>query len=236
MSTIEAAQYLESAGSKTPQELIAWAVGEFGPENIVQATSLGAEDQVITDMLVKNGAPVDIFTLDTGRLPQETYAVLEETRERYGRNIGIVFPDAGAVESMVNKGGPNLFYKSTENRKLCCQIRKVEPLKKKLAGIRAWICGLRRDQSPTRTGLQAVEWDAQFSVFKISPIADWNESRVWEYIHQNGVPFNILHGQGYPSIGCACCTRAVQPGEDARAGRWWWEAPEHKECGLHPGK
>jgi len=233
MSVYLAAQYTEILGSKNPSEVIAWCVAEFGAEKVVQATSLGAEDQVITALLALNGASVGIFTLDTGRLPQETYDVIEETRSKYSMEIGMVFPDAGAVEAMVNSRGPNLFYNSIEGRKLCCQVRKVEPLKRRLAGARAWICGLRREQAVTRAGLKVVEWDGQFGVFKISPIADWTEKQAWEFIKSNGVPYNRLHDRGYPSIGCACCTRAVEPGKDVRTGRWWWETPEQKECGLH---
>jgi len=197
------------------------------------ASSFSAEDQVLTDMLCRiTSAPV-IFTLDTGRLPEETYELMERTRDRYGIRIENLFPDSRQVEEMVNEYGPNLFYESIDNRKLCCRVRKIEPLKRRLAKLDAWICGLRAGQSTTRTDLQRIEHDETFGLVKVCPLADWTTGRVWDYIRTNDVPYNQLHDKGYPSIGCAPCTRAVKPGEDIRAGRWWWEAPEHKECGLH---
>jgi phosphoadenosine phosphosulfate reductase len=188
---------------------------------------------VLADMLCKADDKPNIFTLDTGRLPEETYKVIEATREKYAIDIKIMFPDREQVEQMVRQSGPNLFYKSIEDRKKCCSVRKVEPLKKELATLDAWICGLRQQQSTTRTGLNRVEWDEAFGLVKICPLADWSEDQVWQYIKKNDVPYNKLHDKGYPSIGCAPCTRAVSTGQDIRTGRWWWEEPEHKECGLH---
>lgn len=203
---------------------------------MVFASSLGAEDQVITDMLAKLNFPIPIVTLDTGRLPQETYATLEATERHYGIRIAVYFPDAAAVEQMVAEQGVNLFYRSVENRKRCCATRKIEPLRRALAGKSGWVCGLRRQQSVTRHDIPFIQWDETFGLWKLCPLADWTQAQVWDYIKANDVPYNPLHDQGYPSIGCAPCTRAVQPGQDIRAGRWWWEQPEHRECGLHWNK
>ncbi len=214
------------------EQLIEYVVGRF-EGRIAFASSFGAEDQVLTDMLCKATSAPTIFTLDTGRLPEETYRLMEKTRDKYGVRIEILFPDRADVEKMVNEHGPNLFYESIENRKLCCRVRKIEPLKRRLAALDAWICGLRAEQSTTRTGLLRVDADEAFGLIKVCPLADWTTEQVWDYIRSNDVPYNELHDKGYPSIGCAPCTRAVKSGEDIRAGRWWWEAPEHKECGLH---
>ena len=197
------------------------------------STSLGAEDQVITHMIATLGLPVRIFTLDTGRLFPETYELLDITSKKYGIPIEVCFPDAAAVEKMVNEKGINLFYDSIENRKLCCGIRKTEPLKKALQGMEVWVSGLRKEQSVTRSELRLTEWDDNYQLIKVHPLFDWNEKRVWEYIRTNKVPYNTLHDKGFPSIGCQPCTRAVLPGEDIRAGRWWWENPDTRECGLH---
>lgn len=218
---------------RSPEAVIQLAVEEFGPDRVAFATSLGAEDQVILDLLHRTGLGVCVFTLDTGRLPQETYDLLDETRRRYGRSVQVLFPDAPQVERLVSAHGPNLFYESVDLRRECCRVRKVEPLRRKLSTVDAWICGLRREQSVTRTGLDLVEWDGSFGLFKINPLVDVSESWVWEYIGNHKVPYNRLHDQGYPSIGCAPCTRPVAPGEDLRSGRWWWEQAEHRECGLH---
>jgi phosphoadenosine phosphosulfate reductase len=174
-----------------------------------------------------------IVTLDTGRLFQETYDLLDITRKKYGLPIEVSFPDAVDVEEMVNKHGINLFYDSIEKRKLCCFIRKTEPLTSALTGMDAWICGLRRDQSVTRQKISIVEWDDIQKKIKVNPLADWGLEQVWDYIHENKIPYNTLHDKGFPSIGCLPCTRAVLQGEDIRAGRWWWESPENRECGLH---
>jgi len=217
------------------QELMKFLVERFG-DRIALATSFGAEDQVLTDMLCRTENKPSVFTLDTGRLPEDTYRVMQATREKYGIQIDILFPDYKQVEEMVNEFGPNLFYTSIENRKLCCRVRKIEPLKRKLSGLQAWMCGLRAEQSVTRTDLQRIEYDENFGLIKVSPLVDWTTGQVWDYIRENKVPYNKLHDKGYSSIGCAPCTRAIKDGEDIRAGRWWWEQPEHKECGLHLGK
>lgn len=201
---------------------------------IVFSTGLGAEGQAITDMIVdKDKEAVNIITLDTGRLFQETYDLIDRTREYYNININIFFPDYKKVEKMVNEKGMNLFYKSLENRKLCCHLRKTEPLKRALKGHKIWIAGLRREQSITRINLQPVEWDEANQIIKVHPLYNWTQQDVWKYIKEHNVPYNTLHDKGYPSIGCEPCTRAVKPGEDERAGRWWWEEPEKRECGLH---
>lgn len=214
------------------QELLKHLTERFG-DKIALATSFGAEDQVLTDMLCRIESKPSVFTLDTGRLPEETYQVMQAIREKYGIRIDILFPDYKQVEEMVSKFGPNLFYTSIEARKLCCRLRKIEPLKNKLRGLQAWICGLRAEQSVTRTDLKRIEYDNNFGLIKVSPLVDWTTEQVWNYIRENKVPYNKLHDKGYSSIGCAPCTRAICDGEDIRAGRWWWEQPEHKECGLH---
>lgn len=202
-------------------------------EKVAFATSLGEEDQVITHMISKYAPQMKIFTLDTGRLYQETYQLLEKTQKRYPMNIDIYFPDQNAVEQMVNQKGINLFYHSIDNRKLCCGIRKIEPLKRALETVDAWVVGLRREQSVTRSDLKKVEWDEGNQKIKFNPLIDWTYEQLQEYIKNEKIDVNPLHSEGFVSIGCAPCTRAIQPGEDIRAGRWWWEAPEQKECGLH---
>jgi len=198
------------------------------------ATSLGAEDQVLSFMLHEAKlTDIDVFTLDTGRMFQETYDILERTIARYKTKIEILFPDKEEVEELVNTKGINLFYESIENRKECCRIRKINPLKRKLQNYTAWIVGLRREQSVTRTELKTFEWDEANQIIKINPLANWTEKEVWDYIRKNSIPYNKLHDKGFPSIGCAPCTKAVGKGEDVRSGRWWWENPEFKECGLH---
>ena len=227
---------LQKFESKTAQEVLQWAFKELHP-HVALASSFGVEDVVMIDMMVKINPKARVFTLDTGRLPQETYDCMDKIREKYKITIEAYFPQAELVEKMVNEKGFNLFYHSIENRKLCCGIRKVEPLGRALKGIKGWITGLRREQAVTRTGVAKVEIDSDHgSIYKINPIADWTRQQVWDYIKQNKVPYNALHDRGYPSIGCEPCTRAVKPGEDERAGRWWWERPEQKECGLHVKK
>lgn len=219
--------------SKTAEEILEWTLQKY-QEKIALASSFGAEDVVLIDMLVKINSSARIFTLDTGRLPQETYDVMDKIREKYKINIEVYFPDNESVKKMVNEFGFNLFYKSIELRQLCCKVRKIEPLNRALKNLNAWICGLRREQSVTRTDIKKIEIDkVHNSILKINPLTDWTEKQVWDYIKENNVPYNSLHDKGYPSIGCAPCTRAVKPGEDIRAGRWWWESPEKKECGLH---
>ncbi len=200
---------------------------------LVFASSLGAEDQVILDLLVRHDLPVELVTLDTGRLPGETLDLLARTEARYNRRFTVYFPEREPVESFVRERGINGFRESVEDRKRCCAIRKLEPLARALKGREAWVCGLRRAQAVTRLELEPVEWDALNGLFKFNPLYDWSEEEVWRYIRAYDVPYNELHDRGYPSIGCACCTRAVKRTEDVRSGRWWWESPEHKECGLH---
>ncbi len=218
--------------NSTIEELLRFFLEKY-QNRIALASSLGAEDQVLTDLILKIDPKARIFILDTGRLPQETYETITSTMAQYGRNFEIYFPRTSALESLVSQNGPDLFYESIEKRHLCCGVRKVEPLKRVLSTLDVWITGLRRDQSITRQELQKIEWDETNQLLKINPLMDWSTEQVWQYIRNNRIPYNRLHDQGYPSIGCAPCTRAVQPGEDIRAGRWWWEAPEHKECGLH---
>ena len=204
---------------------------DFAPA--VFASSLAAEDMVLTDLILRAKLPIKIFTLETGRLHKETLGMIDRVREVYGYEIEPYKPDAAAVEAYVSANGLNAFYDSVEMRKECCRIRKVEPLNRALAGNKAWITGQRRAQSATRTELAVQEDDAAHGMQKFNPLADWSEDDVWNYIRSNNVPYNPLHDKGYPSIGCEPCTRAIQPGEDIRAGRWWWENPESKECGLH---
>lgn len=200
------------------------------------ANSLGAEDMVLTDLINRQDAGIEVFVLDTGRLHDETYRLLAKVQERYGLGIRVYYPDAQAVQAYVQKDGINGFYDSVDSRKSCCAVRKVAPLKRALAGKDAWITGLRRAQAVTRTDLPEVEWDAGFGLTKINPLVDWSEQDVWDYLRAYAVPYNELHDKHYPSIGCAPCTRAIAVGEDVRAGRWWWENPESKECGLHVHK
>ena len=197
------------------------------------STSLGAEDQAITQIIAGIDPGIYMFTLDTGRMFPETYDLLDLTQQRYKVQIRVFFPEQKAVEEMVNGKGINLFYENVENRKLCCQIRKIEPLKRALENIDFWISGLRREQSVTREDISLIEWDNLNNKIKINPLIDWNSEDLWDYIRQNNIPYNPLHDKGYPSIGCLPCTRAIESGEDIRAGRWWWENPEMKECGLH---
>ncbi len=201
-------------------------------DGVVFSTSLGQEDQVITDAVFRNSFSVKIFTLDTGRLFNETYELLEKTTARYKKSIQIYFPLSGSVEEFVNIKGINSFYESVENRKECCYIRKVEPLNRALKGAKIWITGLRAEQSENRRQTSMIEWDDNRKLYKYNPLINWSYSDVLRYIKEFNVPYNILHDKGFVSIGCAPCTRAIEPGENARAGRWWWESSQ-KECGLH---
>lgn len=215
--------------------LLAKIAAEYSPA--VFANSLGAEDMVITDLIAKGGHAIEIFSLDTGRLPAETYTLLQKTGETYpAAPVKIYFPNTAATEQFVNQHGINAFYNSIEMRKECCRIRKIEPLQRVLAGKKAWVTGLRRQQATTRTDLAEQEYDRDNGLEKFNPLIDWTEKEVWEYVRGNNVPYNELHDRHYPSIGCAPCTRAISMGEDVRAGRWWWENPETKECGLHVRK
>lgn len=199
----------------------------------VLASSFGAEDMVLIDLIARHALRIRIFTLDTGRLPEETHALIERTRERYGLPIDIYVPDAREVQNLVCEHGVNAFYRSVELRKRCCTVRKTAPLARALVAKGAWVTGLRRAQSVTRGDVPIEDYDEVHGLPKFNPLADWSHAEVWAYLRAHDVPYNALHDRGYPSVGCAPCTRAVQPGEDIRAGRWWWEDPEHKECGLH---
>jgi len=216
----------------TVGEVLSWFLNEF-KGTIALSSSLGAEDQVLTEMVTGIDKEATVFTLDTGRLFPETYDLIHRTNTRYGIKIKVFFPEASRVEEMVGEKGINLFYESIENRKLCFHIRKIEPLKRAFKGLDVWICGLRRDQSVTRHDMKLVEWDEANGLIKLNPLIEWTEKDVWDYINENKIPYNPLHDKGYPSIGCQPCTRAIMEGEDVRAGRWWWENPDTKECGLH---
>ncbi len=200
------------------------------------ANSMGAEDMVLTDIIDRYKLEIEMFSLDTGRLPQETYDLMQIVRERYSVPLHIYFPNDKKIEAYVAEHGVNGFYESVDLRKGCCYIRKVEPLRRALAGKRAWITGIRREQAPTRRDLSLSEYDLDNQMKKLNPLLEWSHAEVWAYLKQYDVPYNKLHDRFYPSIGCAPCTRAVTPGEDIRSGRWWWETPENKECGLHVGK
>lgn len=199
------------------------------------SSSFGLEDMVILDLIARHDLPTEIFTLDTGRLHEETHALIEKARARYGREIRMLFPQAEALEGLICRDGPNGFRASLDARKACCSVRKVEPLGRALAGKRLWITGLRREQAITRSDVAVISEDRTYRLFKLNPLADWSQAQVLDYVAHHDVPVNALHERGYPSIGCAPCTRAVAAGDDPRAGRWWWETPKHKECGLHVG-
>ena len=216
---------------QSTQQTLERIVRDFTPA--VFASSLAAEDMVLTDLILKAKLPITIFSLETGRLHAETLAMLDKVKETYGYQIALYRPQPEAVEAYVAQNGLNAFYDSVDMRKECCRIRKVEPLGRALAGNQAWITGQRRAQSATRTSLMIEEDDPAHFMTKFNPLADWSEEDVWNYLRENKVPYNALHDKGYPSIGCEPCTRAIEPGEDVRAGRWWWENPESKECGLH---
>ncbi len=215
------------------RETLQRVADQFAPA--VFASSLAAEDMVLTDMILRDKLQdkIGIFTLETGRLHAETLSVLDRIKESYGYEVELYRPQPEAVDAYVKQNGLNAFYESVDMRKECCRIRKVEPLNRALAGKHAWVTGQRRAQSTTRAALDVQEQDDAHAMTKFNPLADWSEEDVWHYIRSNGVPYNPLHDKGYPSIGCEPCTRAIQPGEDVRAGRWWWENPESKECGLH---
>jgi phosphoadenosine phosphosulfate reductase len=214
------------------RETLKEAVREHG--RVVYSNSLGAEAMVLTDIIWTHVPEIDIFSIDTGRLPQETYELLEKLELRYKKRIRLVYPDTAAVEALVARQGINGFYHSPEARVSCCDVRKIEPFKRAIAGYGAWVTGVRREQSATRALGQPFEWDSQHGLTKVSPLLEWTEEQVWQYIHARQLPYNALHNKGYPSIGCQPCTRAIQPGESRRAGRWWWEDTQSRECGLHP--
>ncbi len=208
------------------------SVAEWFPEAVVFSSSLGQEDQVLTDIIFKNNLPVKIFTIDTGRLFNETYELLERTTARYKKTVHVYFPEAEDVEEFVINKGINSFYESVDNRKECCHIRKVKPLNRALNGAKVWITGLRADQSANRHDMPMIQWSEERQLYKFNPLIHWSSDEVIDYIKEFNVPYNPLHDKGFISIGCAPCTRAIEPGEDARSGRWWWETSQ-KECGLH---
>jgi phosphoadenosine phosphosulfate reductase len=234
MRQIKLPKELATARDYSTTDILSWSFAKFHPR-LALACSFQAEGSVLIDLIHRlRGNDFRLFTLDTGRLNQETYDCMEAIRARYAIEVEVFFPHAAQVEDMVRQHGMNLFYDSIEKRKLCCGIRKVEPLKRALNGLDCWMTGLRREQAITRTEVQKVEIDQEHGgIVKINPLVDWTGRQVWDYIRQNKLPYNRLHDRGYPSIGCAPCTRAVQAIEESRAGRWWWENPETRECGLH---
>jgi phosphoadenosine phosphosulfate reductase len=214
--------------------VLALALERVGRDRLVLVSSFGVEDMVLLDLLIRLEPRPRVVTLDTGRLPEETYAVMEATRDRYGIELEVYAPDATAVEELVRRDGPNLMYRSLENRLSCCEIRKVLPLRRALSTADGWITGVRRNQTPSRKGVLKLGVDLEHGlIWKAAPLADWTSDAVWDYVRREEVPYNALHDAGYPSIGCAPCTRAVAPGDDPRSGRWWWEQDGSRECGLH---
>jgi phosphoadenosine phosphosulfate reductase len=219
------------AGTHTPPELLGYVSGLF-PGAVKFSSSLGQEDQVLTDMIARDGLDIQIFTLDTGRLFNETYELLEKVGARYRIPMDVYYPDTAEVEALVRSRGINGFYDSVENRKACCAVRKVNPLARALEGAKVWVTGIRADQSANRGKMTVAEWDTEKHLYKLNPLLLWSLEEVLSYIDRHHVPYNTLHDKGFVSIGCAPCTRATRPGEDPRAGRWWWETSQ-KECGLH---
>ena len=235
MNKLEFEELNAKFSKKSPEELIKYFLHKFKGK-IALSSSLSIEDQVLTKMVLDIDKDIRIFTLDTGRLFPETYSLIDKTNKLYNTKIEVYFPDYNQVENMVKDKGINLFYDSIENRKLCCKIRKLEPLSRAFKNLDVWICGLRKDQSITRFYTKMIEWDENNGMIKINPLINWREKDVWAYIKEHNIPYNELHDKGFPSIGCQPCTRAIKPEEELRAGRWWWEEPEHKECGLHEKK
>jgi phosphoadenosine phosphosulfate reductase len=222
------------AAAASPEEILSWSVENFSPRLSVSCSFGNPEGLVLVDMLHRV-APgrFRVYTLDTGRLPQATYDLIDRVRDRYDVRVEVVFPDAAAVQAMVREHGMNLFYESLEKRQLCCRLRKVEPNRRYLAELDAHVTGLRRQQNVTRAGVATLVLEDGGRRVKVNPLVDWTSADVWDYVRKHGVPVNRLHNEGFPTVGCAPCTRAVRAGEDARAGRWWWETPETKECGMH---
>ncbi|MHB8513640.1 MAG: phosphoadenylyl-sulfate reductase [Actinomycetota bacterium] len=226
-------QDIKRLDSASAEEVLNWGFETFG-DKIAISSAFIIEDVAVIDLAHKINSEVRVFTLDTGRLPQETYTLIDRIRDRYGINVEVHFPETAKVEVMTQKHGANLFYRDLANRLLCCQVRKVFPLEKALSGLDAWVTGLRRAQNVTRASTPKIETDnAHGGITKLNPIADWSTEDVWNHVRANKVPYSELYDKGYTSIGCAPCTRAIVEGEDERAGRWWWESPEDKECGLH---
>jgi phosphoadenosine phosphosulfate reductase len=222
----------EAIANKPIEDALAYLAEQFG-EGIAFSSSLGIEDQLITHFIFAHGVPVRVFTLDTGRLFPETYTLLDATSKRYGKKVEVYFPKHEALEELLTEKGPFSFYQSVENRKQCCFIRKVEPLQRALKGVQVWVTGIRREQSDNRQDMQLLEWDEKQQLIKYNPLLEWTFEEVTEYVKHHHIPYNMLHDKGFVSIGCAPCTRAIEPGENFRAGRWWWEDASKKECGLH---
>lgn len=231
--SIDVAAANAQLNGKSPQEILAWGFEQFG-DDMTCANSYSIEDIALMHMIHQIRGTAPIFTLDTGRLNEETYQVAEACRVHIGHAVTSYAPDTAKLEAMVNAKGTFSFYESVDNRKECCGLRKVEPLRRALAGKKCWVVGLRKEQSPTRQDLEPLEIDhGNGGIYKISPLLEWTVDQTWDYIKSNNLPYNKLHDMGFPSIGCAPCTRAIKEGEDIRAGRWWWENPDTKECGLH---
>ncbi len=229
----EVIQLAHTYETRSPQDVLQWTLERFGSQAAL-CTSLQADGMAILDMAWRIDPTVRVFTIDTGRLPQETYVLLDQVREKYNIEIEVYFPDATQVESIVLRHGTNLFYHSVQSRLLCCEARKVLPLQRVLNTVDAWVTGLRRDQSSTRTAVGKIELDNDHGgLVKVNPLAGWTEEQVWDYIRTHNVPYHPFYDQGYTSIGCAPCTRPTAAGEDPRAGRWWWETGVAKECGMH---
>lgn len=232
IAVTDATQPDSAAIAATSIQLLQEAVQRFG--RVVYATSLGAEGAVLTDLIFAHAPQIDIFTVDTGRLPEPTLELLERIERRYQRRIRVVFPEAQRVQNYVADHGINGFYQGLAQRQACCHIRKVEPFQRAISGYNAWVSGVRHEQSAGRGAVQPLEWDGRYRLQKVNPLLAWTHADIWDYIRREKLPYNPLHDAGYPSIGCAPCTRAVEPGQDSRAGRWWWEDPESRECGLQP--
>jgi phosphoadenosine phosphosulfate reductase len=224
---------LEGLGAR---EILTWAIGNLHPRLALSCSFGNAEGLVLLDMMHRIEPASRVYVLDTGRLPQATYDLIDRVRDRYGKDVEVVFPDAAAVQAMVRERGMNLFYESLENRQLCCRLRKVEPNRRYLAELDGHVTGLRREQGVTRSEVSKVELEDDGRLLKINPLVDWSHDEVWAYVREHNVPVNRLHAEGYPSVGCAPCSRAVEPGDDPRSGRWWWENPDTRECGLHVGE
>jgi phosphoadenosine phosphosulfate reductase len=237
MNAVAIADDLEGAlaqKTRASVQLLQSAVLDYG--RVVYATSLGAESLVLTDLIFQHAPQVDIFTVDTGRLPEATLELLERIERHYGRRIRVVYPESQTIQNYVADHGVNGFYRGLAERQSCCNIRKLEPFRRAIAGYGAWVTGVRQEQSAARALTEASEFDARFGMQKLSPLLLWTSDEVWTYIRARRLPYNPMHDVGYPSIGCAPCTRAIEPGQDPRAGRWWWESPESRECGLQPRK
>jgi phosphoadenosine phosphosulfate reductase len=212
--------------------LLRRAVAEYG--DVVYSSSLGIEAMVLTDLIFTSAPEIEVFTLDTGRLHPETLDLLDRVERRYKQRITVFYPDSASVEKLVRDNGINGFYNGLEERQSCCQVRKVEPFMRAIKGRKAWVTGVRREQSTERARVESLEWDDRYDLWKVSPLLDWTDKDIHDYVKARALPYNPLHDKGYPSIGCAPCTRAVEPGADPRSGRWWWENPETRECGLQP--